>query len=164
MNITATFTIIIVALLSSSFSVQSFALGKCLSKMNHPTTGIDRTIHPRRSTLLAKSSNENDDSENDKDEKQQSDEQEQPPSLDEFLAEQEASRKVAQRLMFPRVVATSISQTITAFAWGFIILSFILQSLGYAFIFDDAGVRVDTLEAKQFQLEIIKSVKDGKDD
>jgi hypothetical protein len=79
-----------------------------------------------------------------------------------FIAEQEAGRKVAQRLMFPRVLATSIGQAITALGWGFLIASFILQTLGYAFVSDNhGGFRIDTLEKLQFQEEIQRSMKDS---
>jgi hypothetical protein len=80
--------------------------------------------------------------------------------VDVFIAEQEASRKVANRLMLPRMVATSISQTISAFAWTFLILSFVLQICGYSFMMDESGLRIDTLEARQFQEEITKNMKD----
>jgi hypothetical protein len=92
-------------------------------------------------------------------EKNKMDEEDDP--IDEFIAEQEASRRVTQRLMFPRLVASSISQTVTAMAWLFLISSFVLQALGYSFIVDDAGLRIDTLEAKQFQDEIAKSIKES---
>lgn len=82
--------------------------------------------------------------------------------VDAFIAEREAGRKVAQRLMFPRMVATSISQAITALGWGFLIASFILQTLGYAFVPDNhGGFRIDTLEKLQFQEEIQRSMRDS---
>jgi hypothetical protein len=80
--------------------------------------------------------------------------------LDDFRVEQEAGRKVAHRLMLPRMIVTSISQSISALAWGFLLVSFILQIFGYAFVMDSFGFRIDTLEARQFQDEIMKSVKE----
>jgi hypothetical protein len=81
--------------------------------------------------------------------------------VDEYRAEEEASQKVARRLMMPRVIMTSISQTITAFGWGFLVVTFVLQALGYALVLDDsAGLRIDTLDAQNFQQEVIRSVKE----
>ena len=87
------------------------------------------------------------------------DDDEDDDSVDVFIAEQEASRKVAKRLMLPRMVATSISQTVSAFAWTFLILSFVLQIFGYSFIMDEGGLHIDTLEARQFREEIMKSTR-----
>jgi hypothetical protein len=106
-------------------------------------------------TMAQKSMNDsNDDTLTTKDD----DEDDDP--VDVFIAEQEASKKVAKRLMLPRMVATSISQTVSAFAWTFLILSFVLQIFGYSFIMDESGLHIDTLEARQFQEEITKSMKD----
>jgi hypothetical protein len=56
---------------------------------------------------------------------------------------------------------TSISQTITAFGWGFLVLNFILQALGYALVSDDStGIRIDTLDAQKFQQEVVRSIKE----
>lgn len=83
--------------------------------------------------------------------------------VDAFRAEQEAAQKVANRLMMPRVILTSISQTITALGWTFLIVSFILQALGYALVMDDTtGLRIDTLDAQIFQQEVTKSMKELK--
>jgi hypothetical protein len=80
---------------------------------------------------------------------------------DTFRVEEEASQKVARRLMMPRVIMTSISQTIMAFGWGFLVVTFVLQALGYALVMDDStGLRIDTLDAQKFQQEVIRSMKE----
>ncbi|KAL3923379.1 MAG: hypothetical protein SGILL_001688, partial [Bacillariaceae sp.] len=81
--------------------------------------------------------------------------------VDAFVTEQQAGRKVAERLMFPRMVATSISKTVTAFGWGFVILSIVLQNLGYALISDNhGGFQIGTLEQRHFQEEMHMGLKD----
>ncbi|KAG7364618.1 hypothetical protein IV203_037820 [Nitzschia inconspicua] len=93
--------------------------------------------------------------------KQRDDIDEAEDPVDAFRAEQEAAQKVGKRLMMPRVILTSISQTITAFGWTFLIVTFILQALGYALVMDDStGLRIDTLDAQKFQQEVTKSMQE----
>jgi hypothetical protein len=79
--------------------------------------------------------------------------------VDAFLLEQEASRRMRERLMFPGRVATSISKTITAMAWSFVIFGFVLNFVGYGYVMDKDGWRIDTLEASMFQREIVRSMR-----
>ncbi|KAG7346762.1 hypothetical protein IV203_005831 [Nitzschia inconspicua] len=93
--------------------------------------------------------------------KQRDDIDEGEDPVDAFRAEQEAAQKVGKRLMMPRVILTSISQTITAFGWTFLIITFVLQALGYALVMDDStGLRIDTLDAQKFQQEVTKSMQE----
>jgi hypothetical protein len=81
--------------------------------------------------------------------------------VDAFVIEREANRRVNDRLMLPRRVATSISQTVTALAWTYIILGFVLNSFGYAFVRDGTGggFRIDTVETRMFQEEVVRSMR-----
>jgi hypothetical protein len=81
--------------------------------------------------------------------------------VDAFRAEEEASQKVTRRLIMPRVIMKSISQTITAIGWSFLVVSFVLQALGYALVLDDStGLRIDTLDAQNFQQEVNRSIRE----
>jgi hypothetical protein len=94
-----------------------------------------------------------------RDQNDNSDQEEDP--VDAFRAEQEAAQKVARRLMMPRIIVASISQTITALCWTFLIVTFVLQALGYALVVEDVtGLRIDTLDAQKFQQEVAKSMKE----
>lgn len=80
--------------------------------------------------------------------------------VDAFIIEQEANRRVNDRLMLPRRVATSFSQTVGALAWTFIISGIILNFFGYAYVKDDTyGYRIDTIERKMFQEEVVRSMR-----
>jgi hypothetical protein len=81
-------------------------------------------------------------------------------AVEYYQAEEEATRKRTQRLMFPRVVMTTIGKTVQYMAYGFLITSFGLNVMGYSFIKDDSGLRIGTLDESRFQNEIIKSTKD----
>jgi hypothetical protein len=81
-------------------------------------------------------------------------------AVEYYQAEEEATRKRTERLMYPRVVMTTIGQTIQYMAYGFLILSFGLDVMGYSFIKDDSGLRIGSLEELRFQNEIIRSTKE----
>lgn len=92
------------------------------------------------------------------DPKIESDEEDVDP-VEEFLAMEEASRRVNRRLMLPRTIISSIGSSIQFLAYGFVILSFALNIAGYAIINDDDMIRIGTLEERDFQMEIAKSMK-----
>jgi len=80
------------------------------------------------------------------------------PIVEYYQAEEEASRKINNRLMLPRILMTTMSQIITSLAYGFLILSFSLNLMGYSLIANDgSGFRIGTLEERRFQMEVIKS-------
>jgi hypothetical protein len=80
--------------------------------------------------------------------------------VDAFIAEQEATRRVNDRLLLPRRIATSFSKTVGALAYTFIISGFVLNFFGYAYVRDETyGFRVDTLEKKMFQEEVVRSMR-----
>ena len=83
-----------------------------------------------------------------------------PTAADEYLSEEEASRRLEMRLMLPRMVMSYASRTVTILAWGFVVISYVLNAMGYSFVSDDSGIRIDTLEAKQFLDEVAKSSKE----
>ncbi len=86
------------------------------------------------------------------------DEEENDPVVEEFLAMQEADRRVNRNLMLPRTIMSTIGSTIQFLAYGFLISQFALNVFGYAIINDGNMVRVGTLEERDFQMEIRKSV------
>jgi len=83
------------------------------------------------------------------------------PIVEYYQAEEEASRKINRRLMLPRILMTTVTQTITSLAYGFLILSFALNLMGYSLIAnDDSGFRIGTLEERRFQMEVIRSTEE----
>mmetsp|Transcript_14135 Transcript_14135/g.29461 ORF Transcript_14135/g.29461 Transcript_14135/m.29461 type:complete len:159 (-) Transcript_14135:1094-1570(-) len=98
------------------------------------------------------------DPENDIEQKTKDDVEKEDP-VEEFLAIQEASNKVTQRLMMPRMIMASISQSITYAAYAFLIFSFALNVAGYSLIRDGDSIRIGTFEDRAFQMEIMNSMK-----
>lgn len=80
--------------------------------------------------------------------------------MEELLAMQEAARRVNRRLNFPRTLMTAIGESIRFIAIGFLIFSFSLNVAGYALIRDGDSLRIGTLEDRDFQMEITKSMKE----
>jgi len=81
-----------------------------------------------------------------------------PISLAELSQlEEDASKRVMDRLMLPSLVGRAV----TAFAWGFVILGFLLNLVGYDYVRDpDTGwLTVDTLEKSQFEKAKINSMR-----
>lgn len=66
---------------------------------------------------------------------------------DDEMDEEEASRRVMQRLMLPNL----IGHAMTAVAWAIILGGVMLNLFGYSYVVDHGRVRIDTLEARQFQ-------------
>ena len=87
-------------------------------------------------------------------------EEENDPVVNEFLAMQEADRRVNRNLMLPRTIMSTIGSTIQYLAYGFLISQFALNIFGYAIINDGDMIRIGTLEERDFQMEIRKSVKE----
>lgn len=71
--------------------------------------------------------------------------------------EREASRKVASSLMF----TWNLQEALTKTAWTFVLVGFILNIFGYDYVFDkdNLSLRIDTIENKQFQQEVVKASK-----
>ena len=67
--------------------------------------------------------------------------------------EREASRKVASRLMF----SWNLQQAINTTAWTFVLVGFLLNLFGYDYVFNKENqfLRIDTIENKQFQQELV---------
>eukprot|EP00535_Pseudo-nitzschia_heimii_P000044 CAMPEP_0197179476 /NCGR_PEP_ID=MMETSP1423-20130617/4408_1 /TAXON_ID=476441 /ORGANISM="Pseudo-nitzschia heimii, Strain UNC1101" /LENGTH=207 /DNA_ID=CAMNT_0042629387 /DNA_START=283 /DNA_END=906 /DNA_ORIENTATION=+ len=93
-------------------------------------------------------------------EKKKDDDENVDDRVEEFLAMQEASRRVTNRLMMPRKVLDAIGQTIRFVAIAFLVVSYGLQFAGYALIRDNDSIRIGTLNDQAFQMEVTKSVKD----
>jgi hypothetical protein len=106
------------------------------------------------STLLAGSTPESNS------EKPENDDGKDDDPVEEYLAMEEASRRVTRRLMLPRMIFSSIGESIRLFAYAFLILSFALNVAGYAWVNDGEGLRIGTLEERNFQMEIQKSMKE----
>ena len=110
-----------------------------------------------RSILLAKSNP--DDNKLEKKDDDNTDDDDDP--VEQFLAMEEASKKTTRRLMFPRMVMTTIGQSITYLTYGFLIFTFALNVAGYSLIKDGkGGVTIGTFEDRDFQMEIVKSMKE----
>jgi hypothetical protein len=69
--------------------------------------------------------------------------------------EEESSKKVFDNLMAGRGVGTIV----TGAGWTFVVIGFILQMFGYDYVVRDGRVTIDTVEARQFQMEVNKSMK-----
>ena len=74
--------------------------------------------------------------------------------------EQEASRRVMNRLLLP----DKIGKFINFAAWFFVISSIALESLGYGYVpKEGAGLTIDTLDHKAFVMEMRRSSHQTKD-
>jgi hypothetical protein len=97
------------------------------------------------------SQNDEDDDETVNEEKQK----EQPISLAELSQlEEEASRKVMNRLTMP----SRIGNAITSMGWAFVISGSLLGAFGYCYTIDEQThlIKIDTLEHRMFQVELRK--------
>jgi len=97
---------------------------------------------------------------NDPENQSKDDDEEDIDPVEEFLAMEEASNRVNQRLMMPRMIFSSIGKTVQFLAYGYLILSFTLGAFGYAIINDGDMIRIGSLEERDFLMEIAKSMKD----
>lgn len=71
--------------------------------------------------------------------------------------EREASQKVASSLLFP----WRLQEVVTKTAWTFVLIGFLLNLFGYDYVFDkqNYSLRIDTIENKQFQQELVRHPK-----
>lgn len=92
--------------------------------------------------------------------KQPKNEDEDDDPVEEFLAMEEASKRVYNRLMMPRRIFSSIGSTIQFMGYGFLIFCFALNIAGYALINDGGSYHIGTLEERNFQMEIAKSIRE----
>jgi|Transcript_9766 hypothetical protein len=69
--------------------------------------------------------------------------------------EREASKKVASRLLFSWNLQDAISKT----AWAFVLIGFLLNLFGYDYVFNQESgtLRIDTIENKHFQQELVQA-------
>lgn len=86
------------------------------------------------------------------------------PTLDEMDAEtaqieQESSNQVLQSLLFPYYLGKAINVAV-----GVLIISqIILNMFGLSYSVQDNWITIDTLENRQFQEEIVRSMRENKD-
>jgi hypothetical protein len=100
---------------------------------------------------------------NDKDEKEKEDEDDGLLTWEELSAdpkmsqkEQEASNKLAFKFSFP----DRIGKAFNAFGVIFLVLGFILNQFGYAYVRNSNGwIGIDTLDRRDFQVEMYKKEK-----
>ena len=130
---------------------QSFVVGRsaCTIYPKCQRTTIDSSVGAERDT--EEKIKEGTDEENAKDDED---------PVEVFLAMEEASQRTTRRLMLPRMIMSSIGQTVTYGAYAFLIFCFGLNLFGYALINDSNGMRIGTLEERAFQIEVEKSMKD----
>jgi hypothetical protein len=70
--------------------------------------------------------------------------------------EEKASREVTDRLLLPSRLGAVFGEAFQYVAIAFIVMSFFLNMNGYSFLFKDGSLTIDTLEARQFQDEIVR--------
>lgn len=68
---------------------------------------------------------------------------------------------VMNRLLMPYRMSEALSTAVTQSFIFFIVMGFLLQSLGYAYIVDDGQFRIGTIEDRQFRDEIVRDIKRG---
>jgi hypothetical protein len=77
------------------------------------------------------------------------------------MTEEESSRKVFQRLDLPR----RIGEAVNSVAVLFVVCGLLLNVCGYSYVVkDNYMLTIDTLENRQFQREMRKSVKESAKD
>jgi hypothetical protein len=96
--------------------------------------------------------------ENDSEEPKTEDDRVDP--VEELLAMQEASNRVTNRLLLPGRIFGSIGESIRFLAIAFLVFSYGLNFAGYSLLRDDDSLRIGTLEDRNFQMEITRSLKD----
>lgn len=133
---------------SHSFVVERSA---CCTNLSHRRHKLNRNFlnannNPEDNTESGKKKEITDDNDEDR--------------VEVFLAMEEASKRTTRRLLLPRMIVSSIGQTIQYSAYAFLIFSFALNIAGYSFINDGNGIRIGTMEEKAFLMEIAKSMKD----
>mmetsp|Transcript_8578 Transcript_8578/g.14266 ORF Transcript_8578/g.14266 Transcript_8578/m.14266 type:complete len:167 (-) Transcript_8578:206-706(-) len=87
-------------------------------------------------------------------------EKDEPMTLAEIARiEEEASRKVMNRLLLPN----RIGEAVTSMAWFFVGSAVLLQGFGYGYVINDNHmISIDTLENREFQVTMRKSMREAK--
>ena len=134
---------------------ESFVIQRRLACTKYSRHRCQENVRNKSRRRLLRSRMQPDRNSNDSDNEQDDDD-----PVEEFLAMEEASRRVTNRLMMPRKIISSVGETIRLFAYAFLIASFALNVSGYAFIKDGDSIRIGTLEEKAFQTEMVKSMKE----
>lgn len=81
-----------------------------------------------------------------------------PMTLDELSRrEQESSKKVFDALLLPDRIGKAFYVATIAF----IVVGFILNLNGYGYVFKNNSISIDTLESRDFQIELSRSAKQG---
>ena len=71
--------------------------------------------------------------------------------------EEEASRRVMNRLLLPERIGKAINFA----AWVFVISSIVLEAMGYGYVpKDGGGIYIDTLDNRSFILEMRRSMRE----
>ena len=161
------FLLVVICVLSSR-PVASFVTNQRVGCYGHRrcevTTTNSNEHHPRQlvwKTLQAANNKSDDDDEEEGEEENSSSSRSKQDRrvLDYTRAEEESSIERTKRLMMPRTVLGGIAKSIQWTAYAFIALSIILPTFGYSFVKDADGLRIGTVEDRDFQLEINKTVK-----
>lgn len=160
--------LLVVVFVLSSRPVASFVTNQRVGCSGHRrcdvTTTNSKEHHPRQlvwKTLQAANNKSDDDDEEEGEEENSSSSRSKQDRrvLDYTRAEEESSIERTKRLMLPRTVLGGIAKSIQWTAYAFIALSIILPTFGYSFVKDADGLRIGTVEDRDFQLEINKTVK-----
>lgn len=123
-------------------------------------------LHDRRSlSRLYLSGNDEEDGETQADDRDDNDDSYSWAQIqaDEKLRKLEfdASIKRKNSILLPQ----RISQAVTTFGWLFVISGFVLNQTGFAWVRDPSGgVRIGTLDERDFQKEIIKERRQSNDE
>jgi hypothetical protein len=72
-----------------------------------------------------------------------------------YEKEEESSKKVFNNL----TAGNGLGTVVTGAGWAFVVIGFILNMFGYDYVVRDGRVTIDTVEARQFQMEVNKSMK-----
>ena len=159
--------LLVVVFVLSSRPVASFGTNQRVGCYGHRrcdvTTTNSNEHHPRQllSNILQATTNKSDDDNEEEGEESSSNSRSKQDrrGLDYTRAEEESSIERTKRLMLPRTVLGGIAKSIQWVAYAFIALSIILPTFGYSFVKGADGLRIGTVEDRDFQLEINKTVK-----
>ena len=75
-----------------------------------------------------------------------------------YQREEESSKQVFDNL----VTGPALGSAITTAGWAFVAFGFLLNLFGYDYVVKDGRVTIDTVEARQFQKEVKKAMKQQK--
>lgn len=74
-------------------------------------------------------------------------------------SEEKKSKENLDRLMTPFNIEEAINKAGIAVAIVFFVADFLLNQNGYAFMVKDGQFKIDTLESRQFQREIVRNAR-----